>query len=255
MSKLRVENLNFSYNSVEILKEIDFSLEKGEFMGIIGPNGSGKSTLLKNIYKTLSPNSGKIFIDEEEVLKLKSHKISSIMSVVTQQSNLEFDFKIIDIVLMGRYNPSGFFKGNSKEDKEKALKALEIVGLKRYKDRLFSTLSGGERQRVIIARAIAQENSLIILDEPTNHLDIKYQMEIMEILKSLKITVLAVFHDINLASNYCDRIIVLEEGKIRTIGKPKEIYKEELFQEVFKVKSYIFENPITKKVQVSFLHH
>ena len=251
--KLKVEDLSFKVENIEILNEINLSIDNGEFVGIIGPNGSGKSTLLKNIYNTITPTSGSIFVDNIPISSLSSKELAKKISTLTQHSGGDFDFSILDIVLMGRYAHSSMFSSTSKNDLEIAKEALVKVGLSHFENRSFLTLSGGEQQRVMIARAIVGENDFFILDEPTNHLDIRYQLEVMDILKSLEITIFSAIHDMNIASTYCDKLVLINHGKIVAIGTPIEVLTEENFNNVFGVKVYLSENPYTNKLAINYI--
>lgn len=254
MIKLKVNNLNFSIDKKEILKNISFDVPKGSFIGIIGPNGSGKSTLLKNIYRLYKPCSGEILLDNKNLFKMKNKDCAKKIAVLAQESNSQFDFTIEQVVKMGRYPYKSMFEEYSKEDLKIVYDMLKKVGLENLKDKSFSNLSGGEKQRVLIARALVQNTDFLILDEPTNHLDIGYQIQLMDLIKSLNITTLSAIHDMNLASMYCDYLIVMKHGRIITCGTVKEVITKEMLKEVFGVNTYIGVNPINNKLQVSFMH-
>ena len=254
MTKLKVKNLRFSIDKKEILKNISFDVPKGSFIGIIGPNGSGKSTLLKNIYRLYKPSSGEILLDNKNLFKMKDKECAKEIAVLAQESNSQFDFTVEQIVKMGRYPYKAMFEEYSKEDLKMVYDMLEKVGLESYKDRSFLNLSGGEKQRVLIARALVQNTDFLILDEPTNHLDIGYQIQLMDLIKSLNITTLSAIHDMNLASMYCDYLVVMKDGKIITCGTVKEVITKEMLKDVFGVNTYISINPINNKLQVSFMH-
>ena len=251
--KLKIENLNFEIDNTKILNNINFEIKKGEFVGIIGPNGCGKSTLLKNIYNILTPTNGNIYIDNSSITEFSPKELAKKISTLTQHSGGDFDFSILDIILMGRYAHSSMFSSTNKKDLLIAEKALDKVGLSHFKHRSFLSLSGGEQQRVMIARAIAGENDFFILDEPTNHLDIRYQLEIMDIMKSLDITMFSAIHDMNIASTYCDKLILLNRGEIISIGTPREVLTEENFKNIFGVEVYLSTNPFTKKLAINYI--
>lgn len=253
MLKLQINNLKFSIDNEEILKDISFDIKKGAFVGIIGPNGSGKSTLLKNIYRVYKPSSGKIILDERVLSKLKEKECAQKIAVLAQESNTYFDFTVEQIVKMGRYPYKSIFEDYSKEDLQIVRQTLQKVGLENDMNRTFSKLSGGEKQRALIARALVQNADFLILDEPTNHLDIGYQIQLMDLVKNLKMTTLAAIHDINLAAMYCDYLIVIHKGKIVKVGSPEEVITVALLKEIFGVNAYVGINPINKKIQVSFM--
>ena len=254
MTKLKVNNLKFSIDNKEILKDISFEVAKGSFIGIIGPNGSGKSTLLKNIYRLYKPSSGEILLDNKKLSQMKDKDCAKEIAVLAQESNSQFDFTVEQIVKMGRYPYKSVFEDYSKSDIQMVKEMLEKVGLNNYSNRSFSNLSGGEKQRTLIARALVQNTDFLILDEPTNHLDIGYQIQLMDLIKSLNITTLSAIHDMNLASMYCDYLIVMKDGQIRDFGKVKDVINSNMLKEIFGVNAYVGVNPINNKLQVSFMH-
>jgi iron complex transport system ATP-binding protein len=221
--KLQVENLSFAYDQKPIIEDICFTVEKGEFVGLIGPNGSGKSTILKNLYRALKPDAGEVKLDGENLFKLNHKQAARKIGVVAQEDVLPFDFKVEEIVAMGRSPYKKLFDGDSQKDKEVVRNALAYLGMEDMAKRKFLCLSGGEKQRVLIARVIAQETDFLILDEPTNHLDIGYQLQIFDLVKHLNVTVLTAIHDLNIAALYCDRIYVLKNGRVFTSGTPEEV--------------------------------
>lgn len=223
----------------EILNNINLHIGKKEFVGIIGPNGSGKSTLLKTMYRTLKPKSGSIYIDGSKIEAMSLRDTAKKIAVVAQHNDSDFDFSVLDMVLVGRSPHKKFMERDNKDDYDMAFDALDKVGMTAFTDRNFNSLSGGEKQRVILARALAQDTSCLILDEPTNHLDIKYQLQFMSIAKSLDITVISAIHDLNIASIYCDKIYAMKAGGIVAYGSPKEIITRELIKELYEVDSEV----------------
>ena len=203
-----VKQLSVTLGNRHILHDINVSVPIGKITTLIGPNGCGKSTLLKNIYRNYIPKKNSIYVDGIELNDYSVKELSKKISVLSQNQKIIFDFTVKEIVEMGKYNKSSLF---SKKDYEKDIdEALDKVGMKHLKDSSFLTLSGGEMQRVLIARSIAQESRVLLLDEPTNHLDVRYQYQIMDLVKSLDKTVVAVIHDINIASRYCDYIFAIK---------------------------------------------
>ncbi|EAC5434065.1 ABC transporter ATP-binding protein, partial [Listeria monocytogenes] len=194
--KLAVEKLNLTIGDQQILKDISVQTAQGQFVGLIGSNGSGKSTLLKAIYKTLKPDSGEIYLGEMNILKSSEKKVAQQVSVVSQFNELSFDLTVEQMVLLGRTPHKGLLEQDTKADHELVTEALAKTGLSAYRKRSYLSLSGGEKQRVVLARAITQEPKFMILDEPTNHLDIRYQLEILETVKHLKIGLLAALHNL-----------------------------------------------------------
>ncbi len=254
MLKLQVKNLKFSIDKKDILKDISFDIPKGSFVGIIGPNGSGKSTILKNIYRLYKPDSGKLILDNKDLSTMKDKDCAKEIAVLAQESNSQFDFTVEQIVKMGRYPYKSVFEDYSKKDIDMVNNMLKRVGLDDYSNRSFSKLSGGEKQRTLIARALVQDTDFLILDEPTNHLDIGYQIQLMDLVKSLNITTLSAIHDMNIASMYCDYLIVMKDGKIRKCGSVEKVITSDMLKEIFGVNAYVGINPINNKLQVSFMH-
>ena len=205
---LSTENIRLSYGAQEILKGVSINGNTGEFIGIIGPNGSGKSTLLKCIYRILKPHAGQVFLDGEELSGISIRNSAKKMAVVAQHNYYNFDFSVMEVVLMGRAPHKKTMERDNAKDFQIAQKALETVEMEGFANRSFSTLSGGEQQRVILARALAQQTPCLILDEPTNHLDITHQIQLMKIVKNLKVTVISAVHDLNIAAMFCDRLYV-----------------------------------------------
>ncbi len=237
--KLKIRGVEFSYGSRKVLENITFEVSEGEILGILGPNGSGKTTLLRCINRVLEAKKGSILIDGTDIRKLSRKEIAKNIGVVPQDSAIHFPFTVFDIVLMGRTPHLGRLEQEGSEDIETAKKAMEITNTKHLADRLIDEISGGEKQRVIIARALAQEPKILLLDEPTLHLDINHQLEILELLRKLaiknRLTIVLVSHDLNLASRYCHRMILLKTGKIHSAGKPQDVLTKDNIRDVFKI--------------------
>lgn len=233
--EIQANNISFSAGEKLIVNAISLDLKSNEFVGIIGPNGSGKSTFLKCLYRVLSPQTGAVLIDNEPLSKMSYKESARKIAVVAQHNDSSFDFKVKDMVLMGRAPYKSLMEGYSKNDLALAYKNLEIVGMKAFADSNFSLLSGGEQQRVILARALTQSPQCLLLDEPTNHLDIKYQLQLLDIVKAQQCTVCAVLHDLNLACKYCDKLAVIKDGGLFSYGTPKEVITEKFIKEVYEV--------------------
>ena len=251
--KLDVKNIRFSIESKLIIDGVSFDVERGKYIGIVGPNGCGKSTLLKNIYKVYKPDAGVVMIDGQDVAKMSSRDTAHEMSVMQQENIIEFDMAVYDMVMLGRYSHQKMFQNTKEKDKEIVMNAIREVGLTGYEERSFLSLSGGEKQRALVARALVQQAPVIILDEPTNHLDIGYQYQIMNILKRQKMTTVSAIHDLNVASCYCDEIVMMKQGKIVAIGTPEEMFVPELIKELFGVDTQIFKNSVTGRPNIVFL--
>ena len=253
MSILKVRNLCFSINDTQLIKNINLELEPGSMIGLIGPNGSGKSTLLKNMYRVLKPTDGDICIDGKDVRKLKNKEIARKIAVVSQDDIItDFDFKVIDIVLMGRFAYKKLLDVNNNDDFENALISLKKVDMGSFFDRSYMSLSGGEKQRVMIARAICQNSEILIMDEPTNHLDIKHQLNIINYIKNLKVTTIVALHDINIASTFCDRLIVLKNGEMMYSGKTENVITESMMKDIFDVDVQLIKNQKTNKINILY---
>lgn len=219
----------------QILKGVSIDSKSREFIGIIGPNGSGKSTLLKCIYRTLKPNNGCIMLGRQDISKMSVKESAKKLAVVAQHNYYNFDFSVGEVVLMGRSPHKKSLEPDNSEDYDIVNESLEKVGMLGFKNRSFSTLLGGEQQRVILARALAQQTPCLILDEPTNHLDIKYQLSLLNIVKSLNLTIISAIHDLNIASMYCDRLFVMKNGRIVGMGTPQEVLTKEFIKEIYDI--------------------
>jgi iron complex transport system ATP-binding protein len=253
MVVLTIDGIDCSYGSVNVLKDVHFAVESGEFLGILGPNGSGKTTLLRSISRVLKPHKGTILIGDEDIYKMKTVEVAKQLAVVPQSTPVTFDFSSLEVVLMGRNPHMPRFKMESKKDIAIARNSMELTRTWEFADRPVTELSGGEMQRVIIARALTQEPKILLLDEPTTHLDISNQLEIMDLIKRLcktkKLLIIAVFHDFNLAARYCESIILLDDGKIVAVGKSNETLTSENVRKVFGVDTIVKKHPVT-----GFLH-
>lgn len=236
---IQTNDIQVAFGSKAILHDISLDIRDKEFVGIIGPNGSGKSTFLKCLYRVLQPNGGKIFFDGTELSDLSYRDTALKMAVVAQHSTVNFDFSVLEMVLMGRSPYKGLLDRDQIDDYEIARHALAQVGLSDFESRNFNTLSGGEQQRVILARALAQRTECLVLDEPTNHLDIKYQLELMTIVKRLDATVVSAIHDLNLAAIYCDRIIALKDGHIVCSGTPQDVLSSDTIRHIYGVSAMV----------------
>lgn len=237
--EIRTEDTILSYGATRILKGISLETHTGEFVGIIGPNGSGKSTLLKCIYRVLKPDGGCIWLGDQELHEMKIRNSARKVAVVAQHNYYNFEFSVREVVMMGRAPHKKMLEKDGAKDFEIVDQALKTVGMYEFADRNFSTLSGGEQQRVILARALAQQTSCLILDEPTNHLDITHQLQLMELVRGLNVTVLSAIHDLNIAAMYCDRLYILKDGEIVGSGTPEELLTPETIRRVYQVESEI----------------
>lgn len=245
---ITVKNLSFYYDGKEILKNINLDFCKGYFYSIIGPNGSGKSTFIKNISKLISPKQKSVFIDNKDICDFNTKSLSKIMALIPQDTSIDYEFTVSDIVMMGRSPYKKRFEDFNKEDEKIIEKYMRITKTWDIKDKLITELSGGEVQRVVAARALSQETDIILLDEPTSHLDIQYQIEFLNVFKSLKKDkiIIAVLHDLNLASIFSDEIILINKGKVIAKGTPWQVINKENIEGVYNIPIEIIENPVSK---------
>jgi iron complex transport system ATP-binding protein len=242
-SILQAHDINFSYYQDTVLRSISMDVSPGEFIGVIGPNGSGKSTLLKLLGGVLKPNSGQLHFKETNYLDYQQKKLAQSITWVPQEHPMAFNFKVSEIVLMGRHPYLSAFTFEGEDDLKIAHSAMESTQTLQFAKRNFNEISGGEKQRVVIAGAIAQEPELMILDEPTSALDIKYQIQILNILKQLnekqQTTIILALHDLHLASKFCTRLILLDEGNIFKDGKVEDVLQKEPIEKVYGIKVHI----------------
>lgn len=257
MAKVEAEKVKFRYDGAWVLRNLSFAIEEGEFLGIIGPNGSGKTTLLKIIDGLLMPQGGRVRINGKDVRAMKRRDIAKQVAVVPQDTPMIFPFTVEEVVMMGRAPHLGRLRFEGKTDFEVTQKAMKRVDILPFASRSINELSGGERQRVLIGRALAQEPRIILLDESTAFLDIKHQVTFFDLIKDLNreeaMTVIAVTHDINLASLYSDRVMILKEGSINRIGSPTTVITESAIKEVYETEVLVDQNPVTKLPRVTLL--
>ena len=253
-TKLKVSDIEVSYGDMPVVKGVSFEVAAGDFVAIVGPNGSGKTTLLRALSRALRPAKGAVYLDEREVYGLSSRELAREMAIVPQETNIAFEFTALEVVLMGRSPHLGRFSIEGPRDLEIATEAMAQTDTLHIADRPINALSGGERQRVIIARALAQQPDIILLDEPTSHLDINYQVEVLELVRRLSrekgITVLAVLHDLNLAAQYCDWMMMLRDGEIYAVGKPEDALTVDNVHAVYGADVWVRKHPATHRPYV-----
>ncbi len=244
--EIKAENIEITLGSNHILQGVTLLAKDRKFLGIIGPNGSGKSTLLKCIYRVLSPDMGTVYLDNQELLGMPPRESAKKLAVVAQHNYYNFDFTIEEVVLMGRSPHKRTLERDNAEDYRIVNECIEKVGMSQFKGRSFSTLSGGEQQRIILARALAQQTQCIVLDEPTNHLDIKYQLQLLDIVKSLDMTVVSAIHDLNIAAMYCDYLYAMKDGQVVHQGSVEEVLTPEIIRELYEVDADVTRNKFGK---------
>ncbi len=239
---IRVEDLVYSFDSVKALNGLTFEINRGEFVGLVGPNGSGKTTLLNCLSKLFTPQEGNIQMDGHNLRELSPSDGAKIYAVVPSEFPMDMNISIADTVLLGRYPYIEGLWWENERDEEITLDAMEKLNVTQFANRKLGELSSGEKQRVLIAKAMAQEAKVLLIDEPVAYLDLGYQLEIMEMLKSLAdggVTILAAMHQLNLAVKYCDKLIVLNKGKLVAYGKPEDIVTQKLIEDVYGIKALI----------------
>jgi len=250
---LEARQVSYSIQDQRILHEVSMQIREQQFVGLIGPNGSGKSTLLKNMYRLLKPENGTVLLNEQDIFKQSSKNIAKNLAVVSQETPVLFDFTVHDLVSMGRTPHKKLLELDQERDFQIVKDALNQTGITHLEKRSFSSLSGGEKKRVMVARALAQQAQILILDEPTNHLDIQHQLQLMDLIQTLHLTVVAALHDLNIAAMYCDQIYVLQKGQIVCSGTPEEVLTPALLQDVFGVYADIQTHPITGKPYLTYV--
>lgn len=237
---ITVQDLSWSIKqkNQQILYPLSFKLKPRKILGVVGPNGAGKSTLLRLLYRFYRPTTGKIKINGIDIWQLTSRQVACSIATVLQENSSDFSLTVREIVTLGRTPYSKWLiNSNSESDKKIVQSSIDRLSLTKFENRHLNTLSGGERQRVMVARALAQEPDILILDEPTNHLDIRQQLEILNLLKNLSITVITSLHDLNMARSNCDEILLLKDGHALGFGNPNLILSESNISEAFRVKA------------------
>jgi iron complex transport system ATP-binding protein len=247
-----VDGVSVTLGGTPIVSTAALRIDAGEMVGVVGPNGSGKSTLLRVIYRALRPAAGAVRVDGSDVWASSARESARRTAVVVQESGSDFVLKVEDVVAMGRNPHKGPLARDTEEDRRICAQALTRTGITSLAGRDFDTLSGGEKQRVLLARALAQQPKLLVLDEPTNHLDIRFQLELLDLVRSLGMTTLTVMHDLALAAGHCDRVYVLHRGRVVADGPPADVLTAELVAEVFGVRSHRWADPDTGQVHLAF---
>lgn len=251
---LRAEGLSGGYGEKTVVRGLSLEIKEGDFLGIIGPNGSGKSTLLRLLTRCIRPFKGRVFFKEKDIWQIGLKGFTRNVAFVSQDATVNFPFSAMEMVLMGRIPHLGRMQFETRSDVSIAEKAMALTDVLGLKDRPVDCLSAGERQRIMIARALTQEPLLLFLDEPTSHLDIGHQVMCLDLLKTLNrekgLTVAAVLHDLNLASEYCDRILLLNEGRTFREGPPDEVLTYQNIEDVYRTVVVVNKNPISARPYV-----
>lgn len=251
-------NISFEIDGNRILNDVSFDFDGG-FIGIIGPNGAGKTTLLRMISGYLKPDRGSVLLEGTDICAIDIKTRARKMALVPQNYALEYDFTVLETVLMGRNPHKRLFEADTKEDYAMAMDSIRKAGIEHLKDRSILGLSGGEWQRMVIARALCQQSGILLLDEPVSSLDIRHQVGILDMVWDLTrkhgLIAVCVMHDLNLTYNYCDRVFMMKEGSIHSRGTPKEVLTREKVQEVYGVKVHIMRRGESVYVLPAMLEH
>jgi iron complex transport system ATP-binding protein len=248
MINLEMQNVHIGYGRMTVLRDLNLQAMPGEMVGLIGPNGCGKSTIIKAISRVIQPHSGRVLLSGKDVTRIPRPELARMLGVVSQIPLLPSAFTAFEIVLMGRNPHLGLLQYEGPQELAIAWQAMERTGTQALAERRVGELSGGEIQCLLIARVLAQETKVILLDEPTANLDIGRQGEILDLIKNLclenKLTVLAALHDLNLAAQYCDRLILINGGQVHAEGTPREVITDRNIEEVYGAEGCVYEHPL-----------
>ena len=248
---LKLKNISAGYQDKTVIQNLTLDFKRGEFCALLGPNGAGKSTLLKALIGFQSIEKGEILLKDKPLRKWNKNYLAQEISLIPQDFKLQFDHHVYDLVLMGRFPYLGYWQNYTQKDREITDRILKQLDLFKLKNKMFSQLSGGEKKRVSIARSLAQQTEIILMDEAFANLDINHQLEIMQLLSEInheyKKMIILVSHNINLAADYCDRIIMMKEGKIIADGNPENTIKSETIRELYGTNLKIVKNPLSGK--------
>jgi len=235
---IAIEGVRFGYNGADVLQGVEFAARPGEFVGLIGPNGSGKSTLLRLMNGILRPKVGTIMLEGRDLDKMRIDEIARVCANVPTEFSEDFNLSVQELVFMGRYPFSKGSWWDGQEDEAMVVEAMNKFGVYHLKDRKFAELSSGEQQRVLLAKAVVQCPRVMLVDEPSAHLDLRYKLEVMEHLRALlsgNVTIVIASHDLNLLAKYCDRVMILSQGRIVALGSPEEVITPEMVERVYGV--------------------
>ena len=253
---ISLQELSFSYRTQAVLQDIDLEIPHQSFLALIGPNGSGKTTLLRVMSKVLKPQRGAAMLDGYPLASFSARKLAQKLAVISSEQHFEFPFSVADVVAMGRFPHLNRLEKMSDEDWKIVDEAMERTCVRDFRNRSISQLSSGEKQRVLIARAIAQQPSILMLDEPNAHLDINHQIAIFNLLRTLnrqhQMTVIVVLHDLSAAAAFCETMVLLHRGRIVRTGTPAEVITEELIQQTYGAEVVVFPSPVGGGPQIAF---
>jgi iron complex transport system ATP-binding protein len=242
---ISVRDLSVDIGRRRIVSDVSIEVPTGTFVGLLGPNGSGKSTILKTIYRVNPPSGGTVLVDGKSVHGLDPREAARRVAVVSQETSVEFDLRVEEMVMLARFAHKGRFERDTATDYEAVRDALEAVGCGQLAGRSFHALSGGEKQLVLVARALAQGAGHLVLDEPTNHLDIRHQSRVLDIVARQGVTVLAALHDLGLAALYCDQVHLLADGRLHSSGTPADVITAENVSAAYEADVLVIPHPET----------
>lgn len=255
MRRLGIHDLAWSPAGARALLDgVELTVGDGELVGLIGPNGSGKTSLLRCAYRYQRPSHGRVELDGEPLWSRSPRWSAQRVAVLLQEFPQDFGLSVSEVAAMGRTPHKGLFDGDDDEDRRLVDEALARVGLTGLCQQAFASLSGGEKQRVLLARALVQQPTLLVLDEPTNHLDPRYQLELLRQIKGLGLATLASFHDLNLAAAFCQRLYVLDQGRVVSSGTPADVLTVELLQQVFGVQALVDSHPVAGHPRITWIN-
>ncbi|MEU6293681.1 ABC transporter ATP-binding protein [Streptomyces erythrochromogenes] len=250
---LDAEEVSVVVKGRTLVDRVSLHVAPGEVVGLVGPNGAGKSTLLRTVYRALRPTAGRVLLDGVDVRRIPAKHLARRLAAVLQETAGDFELTVYDVVAMGRTPHKRAFAGDDADDRAIITDALAELDVERLVHAPFDRLSGGEKQRVLIARALAQRAGTMVLDEPTNHLDLRHQLEALRLVRGLGVTAVIALHDLNLAASFCDRICVMDGGRLVAAGTPQEVLTAGLLAEVYRVDADVARHPGTGVPQVTLL--
>ncbi len=255
-SAVSARDLSYIIDAQQLLDDVSIRADTGEMVGLIGPNGAGKSTLLRAVSGILRCREGDISLNGRDIRELTVKDMAAELALVPQIAPYTHGFTAMELVLMGRYPHLGRFQVEGKSDNRIAGDAMALTETDQFAHRTLDTLSGGERQRVFVARALAQQPRILLLDEPTSNLDVLHQLMVLDLVRNLVddgLTAVAAFHDLSMAARYCDRLVVMSGGRVIATGTPKDVLQPGLIEAVFKVKSAVYQDPVTGSIAISLI--
>ena len=253
---ISAQDLTYEVEGMTLLDGVDIQADRGQLVGLIGPNGAGKTTLLRTLSGILRYRQGSIHLEGSDLMSMSPKDAAATLALVPQIAPYTYGFTSMELVLMGRYPHLGRFQIEGREDDRIAREAMRLTEIEQFADRTLDTLSGGERQRVFVARALAQQPRILLMDEPTANLDILHQLKVLDLVRQLVddgLTAVAAIHDLNMAARYCDKLVLLSDGRVLAEGSPNEVLTPETIESAFGVKSAVYQDPITGSLAISLI--